>query len=202
MSGITNILLAGVGGQGIVLGGDLLAGAALNSGLDVKKSDVFGMAQRGGSVTSAVRIGQGIRSPLPAVGEVDYMVALEKMEAARNAHQLRRGAVALIGNRRLAPLSVSIGASTYPEDAAVSQMVMAAAGELYWVDCEGLARRLGNSKVVNVIMVGFLSHLLTLSEQAWQQALEQYVPERFRELNQRAFAAGRAAAAEATPIRP
>src|SRR5512146_3101171 len=111
-----DFLLAGVGGQGIVLAGDLLAEAALSIGLDVKKSDVFGMSQRGGSVTSAVRIGERVYSPLPRVGQADYLIATEKLEAARNAGQLRPGGIAIVSDYRLPPLAVSNGAAVYPSD--------------------------------------------------------------------------------------
>ena len=151
-------VLAGVGGQGIVLAGDLLAAAALSIGLDVKKSDVFGMAQRGGSVTSAVRIGEKVYSPLPHNGRVDYLLGTEKLEAARNAAQLRQGGTAIVCDYRLPPLSVSSGAAVYPTDEEVRAALAARAERLYWADGEGIALELGNRKVVNVVMIGYLSH--------------------------------------------
>lgn len=191
-----SLVLAGVGGQGIVLAGDLVAAAALSIGLDVKKSDVFGMAQRGGSVTSAVRVGPKVYSPLPRTGRVDYLVGTEKLEAARAAAQLRPGGVAIVCDYRLPPLAVSSGAAAYPSDEEVRAALAARAGRIYWVDGERMAKELGNPKVVNVIMVGFLSHFLSLPPEAWESAIARHVPERFRELNRAAFARGRAAAAE------
>ncbi len=190
-----SLVLAGVGGQGIVLAGDLVAAAALSIGLDVKKSDVFGMAQRGGSVTSAVRVGPQVYSPLPRSGGVDYLVGTEKLEAARNAGQLRPGGVAIVCDYRLPPLAVSSGAAAYPSDAEVRAALAARAGRVYWVDGEKMANELGNPKVVNVLMVGFLSHFLSLPPEAWETAIARHVPERFRELNRAAFARGREAAA-------
>ena len=189
-----DLILAGVGGQGIVLAGDLLAEAALSIGLDVKKSDVFGMAQRGGSVTSAVRIDEQVHSPLARPGQVDYLLALEKLEAARNAGQLKPGGTAIVCDYSLPPLAVSSGAAVYPSDEQVQQALAARAGRSYWVDGEGIARQLGNRRVVNVVMIGFLSRFLTLPEEAWQTALERHVPKRYLELNRRAFARGREAA--------
>lgn len=189
-----DLILAGVGGQGIVLAGDLLAEAALTMGLDVKKSDVFGMSQRGGSVTSAVRIGPVVRSPLPRSGQAHYLLALEKLEGARSAAQLRPGGLAVVCDYALPPLAVSSGAATYPSDEQVQAALGARAGQVRWVDAEGIARRLGNRKVVNVIMVGYLSRFLDLPEAAWQTAIDRYVPKRFLDLNREAFALGMAAA--------
>ncbi|MHB1004834.1 MAG: indolepyruvate oxidoreductase subunit beta [Chloroflexota bacterium] len=191
-----DFLLAGVGGQGIVLAGDLLAAAALSIGLDVKKSDVFGMSQRGGSVTSAVRIGEKVYSPLPRLGQADYLLATEKLEAARSAGQLRQGGLAIVARNRLAPLAVSSGAAAYPTDNEIQRALAARAERVYWVDADGIALALGNRKVVNVIMVGYLAHFLTLPDAAWEAAIERHVPARFRELNREAFARGRAAASE------
>ncbi|MHB1133493.1 MAG: indolepyruvate oxidoreductase subunit beta [Chloroflexota bacterium] len=190
-----DLILAGVGGQGIVLAGDLLAEAALTMGLDVKKSDVFGMSQRGGSVTSAVRVGPVVHSPLPRTGQAHYLLALEKLEGARNAAQLRPGGVAVVCDYALPPLAVSSGKAEYPTDEQVRLALAARAGTVHWVDGEGIARQLGNRKVVNVIMIGFLSHFLDLPEEAWQTAITRYVPQRFLDLNREAFARGRAAAA-------
>ena len=198
-----DFLLAGVGGQGIVLAGDLIAEAALNIGLDVKKSDIFGMAQRGGSVTSAVRVGERVSSPLPRQGRADILLATEKMEAARSAGQLRPGGTAIVNDHRLPPLSVSSGAADYPTDDEVGAALAARAERVYWVKAEEMAEELGNRKVANVIMVGYLSHFLDLPAKAWEAALERRVPARFRELNKTAFNRGREAAqmaaATATP---
>jgi indolepyruvate ferredoxin oxidoreductase beta subunit len=189
-----DFLLAGVGGQGIVLAGDLLAAAALSIGLDVKKSDVFGMSQRGGSVTSAVRIGEKVYSPLPRVGSADFLLATEKLEAARNAGQLRQGGIAVVADHRVPPLAVSSGAAAYPSDDEVSAALGARAEEVHWVDADKIALELGNRKVVNVILVGFLAHFLPLPGEAWESAIERHVPARFRDLNREAFARGRQAA--------
>ncbi|MCL5110855.1 MAG: indolepyruvate oxidoreductase subunit beta [Chloroflexi bacterium] len=189
-----DLILAGVGGQGIVLAGDLLAEAALSIGLDVKKSDVFGMAQRGGSVTSVVRLARTVHSPLARPGQADYLLALEKLEAARNAGQLKPGGIAIVCDYAMPPLAVSSGSATYPSDEQVRAALAARAEKVHWLDGDGIARSLGNRKVVNVVMIGFLSRFLDLPDAAWQQALERHVPKRFLELNKEAFARGRAAA--------
>jgi indolepyruvate ferredoxin oxidoreductase beta subunit len=196
----TNIdfLLAGVGGQGIVLAGDLLAEAALSIGLDVKKSDIFGMAQRGGSVTSAVRIGPRVLAPLPRVGQADFLLAAEKMEAARNVPQLRPGGTAIVNNHSIPPLAVSSGAAAYPSDEVVGRALAARAAHIYWVDGEGIARELGNRRVANLALVGFLSYFLPLPLEAWEATIEHRVPARFLGVNKEAFARGRQAARQAT----
>lgn len=190
-----DLILAGVGGQGIVLAGDLVAAAALSIGLDVKKSDVFGMSQRGGSVVSAVRIGEVVHSPLPRVGGADFLLATEKLEAARNAGQLRVGGTAVVADHRIPPLAVSSGAALYPGDDEVRAALAARAQQVFWIDADGIALALGNRKVVNVVLVGFLSHFLPLPPEAWETAIERHVPPRFRDLNRQAFARGREAAA-------
>lgn len=195
-----DFVLAGVGGQGIVLAGDLLAVAAMESGLDVKKSDIFGMAQRGGSVTSAVRIGEKVRSPLPKAGQADFLLAAEKMEAARTVGQLRPGGTPIVSDYRLPPLAVSSGAATYPSDDEVASVLAARAGHVYWVKAEEMAAELGNRKAANVVLVGFLSHFLPLPVEAWEAAIARRVPARFQELNKRAFARGREEAAKQAKV--
>lgn len=189
-----DFLLAGVGGQGIVLMSDLLAGAALEAGLDVKKSDVHGMAQRGGSVTSFVRIGDKVYSPLPKPGEIEFLVGLEKLEAARWASSLRPGGTAVVNDYSLYPLAVSSGAEKYPTDAQVTGSFEARGNRVLLVDGVRLARSVGNPKVLNVAVLGYLTSLLPLPWEVWVRTLERRIPVRFRALNLKALELGREAA--------
>ncbi len=194
-----DFILAGVGGQGIVLMSDLLAETALAAGYDVKKSDVHGMAQRGGSVVSYVRLGDQVLSSLPREGEVDFLVGLEKLEIARWAYCLRRGGVAAVNDHMILPLSVSAGADPYPTDAQVLGTLHGRTDRVYWVDGVGISAGLGNPKVLNVVVLGFLASLLPMPWEAWLEALARRVPAKYRELNVRALEAGRAAAASPIP---
>ncbi len=191
-----DFILAGVGGQGIILMSDLLAEAAMVAGYDVKKSDVHGMAQRGGSVVSYIRLGETVRSPLPREGEVEYLVALEKLEGARWSTHLRPGGVAVVNDHEIFPLSVSAGAADYPTDAQVLGSLRARTDRVHLVDGGGLAAGLGNPKVVNVILLGFVASLVPIPWEVWLATIERRVPAKYRALNVRALEAGRAAALE------
>ncbi len=192
--GKIDFILAGVGGQGIVLMSDLLAETAMSVGFDVKKSDVFGMAQRGGSVVSYVRIGADVRSPLPKPGELEFLIALEKLEGARWAGQLRRGGTAVVNDYSLYPLSVSSGADRYPTNDEVVRSFESRGNRICLVDGTGLSARLGNPKVLNVLILGYVASLLAIPWEAWVATIERRVPPKYRELNVRALEAGREAA--------
>ncbi|MBI4304803.1 MAG: indolepyruvate oxidoreductase subunit beta [Chloroflexi bacterium] len=189
-----DFVIAGVGGQGIVLASDLLADVGLAMGMDVKKSDVFGMSQRGGSVVSFLRIGEKVRSPLPRVGCVDYLLATEKLEAARFAGYLRPGAVAILNDHRILPLSVSAGADRYPSDDEVMGLLRARTDRVFLVPGTALATELKNPRVLNVLLLGVLSSFLPVEPEVFVEALVKRVPARFKELNIMAFERGRAEA--------
>lgn len=193
-----DFVLAGVGGQGIVLMSDLVAETAMAAGFDVKKSDVFGMAQRGGSVVSYVRLGERVCSPLPRAGEVEFLVALEKLEGARWASHLRPGGVAIVNDHSVFPLSVSAGAARYPTDDQVVGSLRARTDRVYLLEGTGLSARLGNPKVLNVVVAGFIASLLPIPWEMWVATIERRVPPKYRELNLRALEAGREAALAAT----
>ncbi|MGE5547489.1 MAG: indolepyruvate oxidoreductase subunit beta [Solirubrobacterales bacterium] len=201
---ITNILVCGIGGQGVMTAAEILAQLAIAKGLDVKKSEVAGMAQRGGVVTSHVRFGKKVWSPVISPGTADILVAFEVAEAARWADQLRPGGVAMVNTIRLVPPIVSTGLFTYPDDP-VAQM-RAAGVTVYDFDAGEIARKLGDLKLVNTIMLGAIADYLPFPA----ADLEDQVVARFRErkpalveVNKRAFAAGREAArqrAEGAPL--
>ena len=187
----TDLLITGVGGQGTVLASDALGDVAVAAGYDVKKADVLGMAQRGGSVVSHIRVGRKVYSPLVKKGAVDFLLAFEKLEAARWWQHLRRGAVAIVNDHAMPPLSVTSGADVYPADEAVVGLLRRRTQSVYLVSAGAIAAELGNPRVLNVVMLGVLSHFLPISEEHWRRALTERVPTRFLELNLRAFVRGR-----------
>ena len=190
-----DFLLVGVGGQGVLLAGDILAQVGLKAGYDVKKAEVHGMAQRGGSVVSHVRWAEKVLSPLIGRGEVDYLLALEKLEALRHIEMLRPGGTALVNDYAIPPLSVSAGDDVYPDDERLRRTVSAVTEDLRLVPGAKLAEELGEARAANVVMLGALSALLDVSPQVWLEVIAERVPERYVELNRRAFLKGREAIA-------
>jgi indolepyruvate ferredoxin oxidoreductase, beta subunit len=184
--------LVGVGGQGIVLASDLLAAIGLAAGYDVKKTDSLGMSQRGGSVVSFVRWGERVRSPLPADGTCDVVVALEKLEAARGASLVHPGGLAVVNDHAISPPSVNSGSESYPTDDEVRRLFRARNVEPHFIDGPALADRLGNPRVVNVVLLGFVAASLPLPYALWQETLAGLLPERIRQVNLRALDLGRA----------
>src|SRR5512142_191663 len=140
-------LLAGVGGQGTILASDVLVNVGLQAGYEAKQAEVHGMSQRGGSVTSFVRWGRAVHSPLVGAGEVDVLLAFEKLEALRVLNQLRPGAIALINDRIIEPLSVIAGEQQYPSDASIRAAFARLTPHAEFVDGEGIAAGLGNPRV-------------------------------------------------------
>ncbi len=188
-----DFLLVGVGGQGTLLASDVLAAAGLRAGYDVKKSEVHGMAQRGGSVTSHVRLGEWVYSPLIAKGRVDYLLAFEKLEAARWADFLRPGGTAIVNDQAIAPMAVSSGVQPYPTDEALLGILRRDCHQVHIVPGAEIAREMGNPRVLNLVMLGYLSTFLPFHEEQWEAAIVGHVPARFLELNRQAFARGRQA---------
>ncbi len=186
----TNFVLAGVGGQGILLAADLVALAGLEMGLDVKKSEIHGMAQRGGSVSSQVRWGERVHSPLIVPGEVDYLLSFERLEALRYADTLRPGGTILINDYRISPVSVTSGTDVYPALADEERAYTGIAH--HYIPAMAIAQELGNPRVNNVVLLGALAALLDIPENVWFNVIASRVPERFVALNQKAFAAGQA----------
>lgn len=185
-----NIFLAGVGGQGTLLASELLSEAFLLSGYDVKKSEVHGMAQRGGAVTTHIRFGPKVYSPLIEPGAADLIIAFEKMEALRFVHYLAPGGVVVANTQEIQPPSVLRGLELYPGD--VEARLRASSGKVYLVDALAPALALGEVRAVNVAMVGAASHFLPLPEKAYEDALELRLPAKLLDVNVAAFRAGRA----------
>lgn len=185
-----DVFLAGVGGQGTLLASEVLGEAFLLSGYDVKKSEVHGMAQRGGAVTTHLRFGPKVYSPLIEPGRADLLIAFEKIEALRFAHYLRPGGTMVVNAQEIFPPSVATGRERYPADA--SERLAAVTDRLFLVDALAAALSLREVRAVNMVMVGAASGFLPLPESAYEDALRGSLPERIVEVNLRAFRSGRA----------
>ncbi len=185
---VINILFSGVGGQGIILAGRLLAKCAFNAGHMVKESEVHGMAQRGGSVVSHVRFGKEVFSPLIPVGKADFLVAMEELEGLRYTYFLKpRGRVVL--NMRKVPPPHLNPSTPYPEDA-VSRL-NAMGFQVDELDALAIAKNAGSPKVENIVLVGTLSHYLPFPMSVWEETIRESVPSRFIDMNLAAFQRGR-----------
>lgn len=184
-----SIILCGVGGQGTVLASKLLSAAAMRRGLPVQAAETIGMAQRGGSVTSHVRIGEGISSPLIGRGKADLLMGFEPAEAVRQLGYLREGGVAVVGNRPIIPVSATTGGPAYDLDAIMAYL-RARTNRLLVVDVHAAAQDLGSSKCLNVVLLGaaLRAGVLSLTEDDVRAAMLERLPERFHELNLRALA--------------
>jgi indolepyruvate ferredoxin oxidoreductase beta subunit len=184
-----NILLAGVGGQGIILASELLCHVLLASGHDVKKSEVHGMSQRGGRVESHVRYGDRVHSPLVSRGEVDLLLGFEMAETYRSLPWLAPGSRILTAATAILPYGALMGESPYPRDA---EARMRACGfDLTVVDCDALALRAGEKRAANVALLGRFSLFLPAPEEAWTGSLGALVPAKALEKNLAAFSLGR-----------
>jgi indolepyruvate ferredoxin oxidoreductase beta subunit len=195
MSKITNILVVGTGGQGVMTATEILAEAAIALGHDVKKTEVAGMAQRGGVVSSHLRFGPRVLSPQISPGTADVLLGFEAAEGMRWRHMLRPDGLALMNTGRLVPPVVDIGLYTYPDDPVAA--MREAGTRVYAFDASGIAGELGDIRLGNTVMLGAISDQLSFPA----EVLEQCVLKRFAskkpelvELNRQAFAAGRAAA--------
>ncbi|HUW65358.1 MAG TPA: indolepyruvate oxidoreductase subunit beta [Spirochaetia bacterium] len=187
-----DFIMAGVGGQGTILASDILTEAGYRSGYDVKKSEVHGMSQRGGSVESQVRWGQKVYSPLVEKGRADYLVGFEMLEAARWPAYLAPGGVALVNRYRIFPPAVNTGKADYPGEEEITRLIAGRARLVWWIDATELAAGLGHPAVAGVILLGAMANFLPVEEEVWQSVVQELVPPRHVDLNRRAFAIGRA----------
>jgi indolepyruvate ferredoxin oxidoreductase beta subunit len=185
----TGVLMSGVGGQGIILASEVLSEVALLAGLDVKKSEVHGMAQRGGSVISHVRFGSRVASPIIPEGEADILVAFEEMEGLRYLHLVRSGGTVIVNRQRILTLAMLTGSTPYPDDR------MSTLGALpltvRYLDGPAIARAAGNPKTVSVAVLGALATLLSFTDDQWREAIARRIPARIVEVNWSAFVRGR-----------
>lgn len=186
-----DILIVGVGGQGIILASDIIGEVALGAGYDVKKTDTLGMAQRGGSVVSHVRVARKVWSPLLKEGEVDILLAFEKLEAARWGYYLQPGGIAIVNNQATSPLSVSLGTHRYPSDEEIEDILKRQTERIYFVDGTSRAKELGDIRTLNMFMLGCASWLLPIDVPAWKECMSQRIPSSILQINITAFDQGR-----------
>lgn len=186
-----NFLLAGVGGQGTLLASDIVAEVGLRIGLDTKKSEVHGMAQRGGAVVSHVRWGEKVASPLIEKGKVDYFIAQETLEALRWIEYLRPGGTVILSKQNLPPISTVFGQDVYPDEEKTLDAIGRVAGKILYLDAVKVAEELGNRRTANSVLLGALSALLDVDSQDWLVVIEEKVPQKHKEVNRKAFVAGR-----------
>jgi len=184
-----SILLAGVGGQGILRASDIIAMAIMASGLDVKKSEVHGMAQRGGCVTSHVRYGEKVYSPIAKMGSVDILLSFEKLETLRYLGYVKPGGRIIINEEELYPPSVNLGEADYPAD--VPAMAKKYFRNVQTVDAASLARQAGNVRTANTVMIGVVSRYMDISPDIWKDTLKGAFPEKLVAVNRAAFEIGR-----------
>ena len=184
-----NIMIVGVGGQGSLLASKLLGHLLLTEGYDVKVSEVHGMSQRGGSVLTYVRFGDKVYSPIIVKGEAAFIVSFEKLEAARYVEYLKPDGRIVTNTQEVDPMPVITGAMEYPADLVEKMESLGIAVDA--MDCLSLADQAGSSKAVNIVLMGRLSKYFDIPEEKWQQAIADCVPEKFVDVNLKAFALGR-----------
>ncbi len=185
----TNVLFAGVGGQGIILASKILTTCAFLSGFRVKESELHGMAQRGGSVTSHVRFGDEVHSPLIPVGKADFLVALEELEGLRYAYYLKPDATVILNRKRVIPPHLNPSVGGYPDD--VEAQLRAMNVHLQTVKAVEIANEMGNPKLENIIVMGVLSRYLPFIQSVWESVIKESVPVKTVDINLMAFRRGR-----------
>ena len=185
-----SVLLVGVGGQGAILVSKIITNGLICAGYDVKQSEVHGMAQRGGSVSTQVRWGKKVYGPVFGKGAADILVAFEQMEAVRYADFIKPGGIAVINRYAQDSITTAAGLETYPDDCIEA---MQNAFHTIVVDAGEIAMRLGNAKCMNVVLFGAVCDTLDVPGVDWEKIVSETVPEKVRELNLKAFRAGREA---------
>ena len=185
----TSIMIVGVGGQGSLLASKVLGRVLTAQGYDVKVSEVHGMSQRGGSVVTYVKFGEKVYSPIVDLGEADYIVSFEKLEAARNAPFLKKDGKIIVNTQEIDPMPVIIGKMAYPSE--VLDQLTAAGADVDAMDALSLAAEAGSAKAVNIVLLGRLAAYFDfIPKEAWTDALTATVPPKFLEMNKKAFDLG------------
>lgn len=184
----TSIVIVGVGGQGTLLASNILGRVAMDSGCDVKVSEVHGMSQRGGSVITYVRYGDKVASPIVEAGGADILLAFEQLEALRWLPMLKKDGILVMNTQKIAPMPVITGAAEYPEN--IPQALREAGVRLFACDALAIAESLGNAKAVNVVLIGLMARHSGLDRALCEDAIRATVKPQFVELNLKAFAAG------------
>lgn len=184
-----SMMIVGVGGQGTLLASKLLGRILLKKGFDVKVSEVHGMSQRGGSVVTYVRWGDKVYSPIADKGEADFIVSFELLEAARYTQYLKKDGILITNTQKINPMPVIAGAAAYPEN--IEEKLKALGINVVALDAMSLAVSAGSAKAVNLVLMGKLSGYFDFSEEDWLEAITQSVPEKFLEMNKKAFLLGK-----------
>ncbi|MFZ1037444.1 MAG: indolepyruvate oxidoreductase subunit beta [Smithella sp.] len=185
---VKSILFAGVGGQGILRASDIICEVIMEAGLDVKKSEVHGMAQRGGCVTSHVRYGKKVYSPLAESGSIQTLISFEKMEALRYLKLLTKDAAIIVNTEEIYPPAVNLGEASYPED--VISFLKDNYGKVISFDAARLAQKTGNIKTANVVLLGAISNLMNIDQSIWENVIKKSFPEKLIKMNLDAFQMG------------
>jgi len=185
----TNILLAGVGGQGVILASDIMAEVFMEAGFDIKKSEIHGMAMRGGIVTSHFRFGKKVYSPIIKEGEVDILFAFEQLEGLRWLSHLRPNGKILMNDHAINPPAVNLGEMGYPKD--IPETIQSRFKEFHLVKGTEIALRMGDARAANVVLLGAISKFFKVGEELWLKTILKYLPPKVHELNKKAFSSGR-----------
>ncbi len=186
---VVNVLIVGVGGQGVVLASQILSDVALQSGLDVKKSEVHGMAQRGGVVSSHIRFGPKVHSPLIPNGKADVILAFEKAEALRWVHELKAGGSMIVNDHKQVPPIAVDPKYSYPDDCL--DRLKDRVKNITVVNAAEISEKLGNPRLANTVLLGALSKTQKIAESLWREVISRRVPKGTTEANLKAFEAGR-----------
>lgn len=184
-----SIMITGVGGQGSLLASRIIGNVLLSQGFDVKVSEVHGMSQRGGSVVTYVKYGDKVYSPVIEKGEADIIVSFELLEAARWLPYLKKGGHLITSTQRIDPMPVITGAALYPSDIVgkIKEMDV----DIIAADALSLAEQAGNAKASNVVLMGLIASKMSFDDEVWKEAIKNCVPEKFLELNLKAFELGK-----------
>ena len=185
MDKVFNLLIVGVGGQGTILASNIVTQAAMNSGLDAKKSEIHGMSQRGGAVFSHVRFGDKVYSPVIARGKVDVLLSLEEMETLRWTEFLNKDSRLIVLNNRILPANTA----EYPQG--LTEKIKSQFNNVISIDPDEYTKKLGNAKYLNVFLLGVLSNYVKLPEESWKDAIQSLVPNGTFDKNYEAFLIGK-----------
>ena len=182
-----NIMIVGVGGQGTLLTSRIIGKTAMEMGYDVKISEVHGMAQRGGSVVTFIRFGENVNEPVVEEGQADVIIAFERLEALRYSHFLKKDGTLIVNDCRIDPITVVIGAKEYPENIIENLKKEHA---VYAIDGQAIAKELGNSKVLNSVVLGYSAKAIGFESEKWLEIIASTVPPKTIDINKAAFLAG------------
>jgi indolepyruvate ferredoxin oxidoreductase beta subunit len=185
----TNVLVAGVGGQGVILASDIMSEVFMEAGYDVKKSEIHGMAMRGGIVTSHFRFGKKVYSPLIKEGEVDILFAFEQLEGLRWINHLRSQGKIIMNDHRVNPPIVNLGEMEYPRN--IPETIRSKFKDFYLIQGTEIALQVGDGRAANVVLLGAMSKFFEIGQELWLKTILNYLPPKVHEVNRKAFAAGR-----------